>query len=160
MNPITTYFNAERTESLLFVVIGVAAIVFALWGWRRPPFWRGAAWPLLAVALLQLAVGSTVWLRSPQDIQRVQQIVATDPARIHSEEIPRMQTVMKSFAIYRWIETGLLLLGLLCALTAARGGAWQGVGAGLAVQAGLMLALDFFAERRGQAYLAWLSGLA
>ena len=29
----------------------------------------------------------------------------------------------------------------------------------LAPQAGLMLALDYFAERRGEAYLAFLTGL-
>lgn len=157
--PITEYFHAERAESLLFIAVGVLANAMAMWGWRRGPLWRGAAVPLVAVALIQLTVGGTVWLRSPQDVQRVQQIVATDKARVGREEVPRMQAVMKNFVIYRWVEIALLAAGLVLLLAGRRGSAWQGVGVGLAVQSGLMLLLDFFAERRGQVYLDWLQTL-
>lgn len=70
-----------------------------------------------------------------------------------------MQAVIKSFATNRRIEIGVLIASLLVLVLAPRGGAWQGAGAGLAVQAGLVLLLDLFAERRGQAYLAWLQSL-
>lgn len=161
MTPITTYFNAEHAESLVFIAAGVIALALALWAWRvkRTPFWRGAAWPLALIAAIQLVVGGTIFQRSPQDLARVQQIVAQDKARIVGEEIPRMQTVMKSFALYRWIEIALLAAGLALLALAARSSLWQGVGAGLVVQAGLMLLLDFFAEQRGQVYLDWLRTL-
>jgi hypothetical protein len=114
MTPIAGYFNAERAESLLFIAAGVLALAVAVWAWRvkRTSFWQGAAWPLALVAAIQFVVGGTVYQRSPQDIERVQQIVAQDKTRIASEEIPRMQTVMKSFALYRWIEIALLAAGL------------------------------------------------
>ncbi|MET4575977.1 hypothetical protein [Ottowia thiooxydans] len=156
---IETYFNAERAEGLLFAFIGAAAIVIAIWGWRQGAFWRGAAWPLVVVALIQISVGVSVGLRSAKDSQRVQHIVEQEPARIASEEIPRMQAVMKSFATNRWIEIGFLIIGLLVAMFASRGGTMQGAGAGLAVQAGLVLLLDLFAERRGHTYLEWLRTL-
>lgn len=70
-----------------------------------------------------------------------------------------MQAVMKNFVIYRWTEVALLVLGALLWAFAPPASAWRGAGLGLAVQAGLMLALDFFAERRGDAYLAWLQTL-
>ena len=41
----------------------------------------------------------------------------------------------------------------------AAGSVRRGAGIGLFVQAGLMLALDFFAERRGTSYLDWLRSL-
>jgi hypothetical protein len=63
-----------------------------------------------------------------------------------------------SFALYRWIEIGLLALGLALVALSARASWLQGLGAGLAVQAGLMVVLDFFAERRGDVYLDWLRG--
>ena len=159
MGMIETYFNAERIEGLLFILVGVAAVAVAVWGWRQDPFWRGAAWPLIAVALIQLSVGASVGLRSAKDSLRVQHIVAQERGHIASEEIPRMQAVMKSFATNRRIEIALLIVGLLAVLLASRGGAGQGAGAGLAVQAGLVLLLDLFAERRGQAYMAWLQSL-
>jgi hypothetical protein len=158
MDPITTYFEAERAESALFLIVGLLALGVAAWGtWRsRRPWLAGAAWPLTAVALVQITVGASIWLRSPHDAARVHQIVQLAPQRLYSEEIPRMRQVMANFEIYRSLEIGLLATGLLLAAMTARRPAWRGAGLGLALQAALMLLLDFFAEARGRTYLAWL----
>lgn len=156
---IESYFNAERAHGLLFVMISLLAAIVALWGWRQGAFWRGAAWLLLLVALLQLGVGATVWWRAPQDIKRVQLIVQHQKPRLASEEIPRMQAVMRGFAISRWLEIGLIAAGLLLSLLAVRASIWQGIGAGLAAQVALVLLLDTFAERRAASYLGWLKSL-
>ena len=156
---IESYFNAERMHGLMFVAVGLLAAGGAAWGWRDGAFWRGAAWPLVLVGLLQLGAGATVWWRSPQDIARVQHIVAQEKPRLAAEEIPRMQAVVKGFVTNRGVEIALIAAGLLLLMLTARGGIWQGVGAGLAVQAGVVLLLDAFAERRADAYLAWLQTL-
>lgn len=155
MDFIGKYFQAERSESLLFIVIGILSILAALVFWLdiRKPFYNGMAWPLLLVALIQLIVGLTVFLRSPQDMERVNRMAKREPYRIDREEIPRMEQVMKNFMLYRWVEIALSLAGLALILSFREPGYWKGVGAGLFLQAGLMLLLDFFAERRGQAYL-------
>ena len=44
----------------------------------------------------------------------------------------------------------------MVAALAVRRPFWRGVGLGLALQAGLMLLLDLFAEARGSTYLDWL----
>ena len=161
MTPITIYFSAEHAESIVFIATGLIALAFAVWAMRvkRSPIWCGAAWPLALIAAIQLVVGGIIFQRSPQDLARVQQTVAHDTARIASEEIPRMQQVMKGFQTYRWVEVALLAAGLLLLFAAAVGSFWRGVGAGLAAQSGLMLLLDFFAEQRGQVYLDWLRTL-
>lgn len=156
---IETYFNTERAAGLLFTLIGLLAIGVAIWGWRHGPFWRGAAWPLAAVALLQISVGLTYWWRSPGDLQRVQHIVTQEQLRIAGEEVPRMQAVVKSYAISLRIEIAVLAAGLALFILATRGSAWQGAGLGLAVQVGLVLLLDSLAERRARAYLEWLQTL-
>ena len=76
-------------------------------------------------------------------------------------ELPRMTTVVRNFALYRWIEIALLLAGAAAFVAAARGSALRGAGAGLSLQAALMLVLDLFAERRAQVYLGarGLSGI-
>lgn len=156
---LETYFNSERTGGLLFTIVGILAIGAAIWGWRHGPFWRGAAWPLAAVALIQISVGITYWLRSPDDFQRVQHIVTQEQERIAVEEVPRMQAVLKSYAISLRIETALVAAGLALLIFATRGSAGQGAGLGLAVQAGLVLLLDSLAERRAHTYLEWLQAL-
>jgi hypothetical protein len=159
--PIAEYFAAERAESIVFILVGAVALglSFMFWFKLKTPLTRGAAWPLALVAAIQLTVGTTIYVRSPLDAQRVQHVVQKEPARVRSEEIPRMQTVMRKFEQYRYLEMALLAVGAVLGWRARRGSLWQGVGFGLAAQAGLMLAMDFFAERRGAAYLQWLQAL-
>jgi multidrug transporter EmrE-like cation transporter len=158
MNQIEKYFNAEKYESVLFVLVGMVAIATATYFFVRvkQSFYYGMAYPLIAVALIQIVVGGSVYFRSPKDIARVTEIVQTNKVKIQTEEIPRMKTVMKNFAIYRWVEILLLLTGIIMFFYFQPLNIWKGVGAGLAIQAGFMLLLDFFAESRGRIYLEYL----
>jgi flagellar biosynthesis/type III secretory pathway M-ring protein FliF/YscJ len=74
------------------------------------------AYLLIAVALIQIVVGSSIYLRSPKDIVRVNEIAQTHSTKIQSEEIPRMHVVMKNFTIYHWVEIILLLAGIIMIL--------------------------------------------
>ena len=161
MNSIEKYFYAEKYESVIFVLVGVAAIAMATYFFVKvkQPFYNGMAYPLVAVALIQIVVGSAIYFRSPKDISRVNEIVQTDKTRIQTEEIPRMQAVMKNFEIYRWVEIALLALGLIMFFYFQPMAIWKGVGLGLSIQAGFMLLLDFFAESRGAVYLEYLRTL-
>jgi hypothetical protein len=161
MQQITKYFNAEKYESLLFILIGLTAIGFAVYYLTtiKSPFYNGMAYPLIAIASIQLVVGTTVYFRSPKDIARVNNIVKVEKSKIASEEIPRMEVVMKNFDIYRWVEIALLALGLILFFAISPATFWKGLGLGLAVQSAFMLSLDYFAESRGKWYLAFLKGL-
>ena len=161
MQQINDYFGAERLESLLFIALGIVALAIAAYALlaSQNALLRGAAWPLALVALIQLGVGGGVYLRSPKDIARVHHIVQAEGKRVRSEEIPRMEVVVRNFVLYRWIEIGLLVAAILLLAFAPAASAWRGAGIGLLVQAGLMLALDFFAERRAMVYLDWLRAL-
>lgn len=161
MEQITKYFNAEKGESLLFILVGAMAILLSTCFLIKikQPFYTGMAYPFIAIALIQITVGSSVYFRSPKDILRVNQMVQTDKSKIQSEEIPRMHTVMKNFSVYKWIEIALLLTGLFLLIYFHSNTFWKGVGLGLFVQAGFMLLLDFFAESRGKAYFAFLHSI-
>jgi hypothetical protein len=158
MKFITDYFNAEKFESLFFVSVGVIAISAGIYFWvsLKEPYYKGMAIPLILVALIQLVVGTTVYFRSPKDIVKVENIVRNEPEKIKTEEIPRMEVVMKNFVIYRYVEITLMVVGLLLFLYFPSQSFWKGVGVGLFVQAGLMLFLDYFAEKRGTEYLQYL----
>lgn len=114
---------------------------------------------LLVMAALQLVVGSTVFLRSPQAQAEVSHMVAKDRDRLQAEEVPRMQTVMRRFRIYHWLEIAALFIGALFAMAARRGSTARGVGMALVPQSMVMLVFDGLAEARGASYLAWLQSL-
>jgi hypothetical protein len=154
MNPVVRYFNGEKAESYIFILIGVIAFAMALIFFfvLKSSFWKGAAIPFIIVALLQFVVGYTIVTRSPKDIARVEIFLQKEPQRIKTLEIPRMEKVLNNFVMYRYVEIALIILGILLMYSSINDTFWKGVGIGLFIQAGMVLCLDFFAERRGHIY--------
>jgi len=158
---IEKYFNAEKAESLLFLGIGIAGIIVALVFLfvLKTNFYKGAAIPLALVGLMLSVVGYTVYFRSDKD--RIRNVYAYDmnPSELKEKEIPRMEAVMKNFAMYRYTEITLALLGLILFFYFRQNDEmqfWAGLGIGLLVMAVLALGADYFAEKRGHVYMSGL----
>jgi uncharacterized membrane protein len=158
---IEKYFNAEKSVSLLFMLIGIAAVITAIgfFIFLKTNFYKGAAVPLLLFGLLLGIVGFTVYKR--RDADRVRNVYAYDlnPAELRDKEIPRMKTVMKNFVIYRWVEIVLALTGIVLFFYFKDNTDkifWKGFGLTLAIMALTALTADYFAEKRGDIYLKGL----
>jgi hypothetical protein len=155
MEPLFAYFRAEKQESFIFVLIGVAAFVFTAWMWSHRPEWRPAAWPLVLIGLIQISVGGSVGWRTTSQVQAITRSMAEDRPKAKAEEEFRMVVVMRNFQIYKAIEIAVLLLGISLLVFGRTEGA-RAAGWGCVIQAALMLIADGFAEARGRAYLAFL----
>jgi ribosomal protein L15 len=77
MNSVVKYFNGEKAESYIFILIGVIAFAMALYFifGLKTSFWKGVAIPFFVVACLEFVVGYTIVTRSQKDINRVDQFV-------------------------------------------------------------------------------------
>jgi hypothetical protein len=155
---IDSYFGAEKLAALLFIVVGAVAIAWALVLLRRSSRLRGMAWPLIAVALIQLGVGSTVYLRSDAQVARLQQQAREAPAEFKRSEAARMRVVIADFELYRRIQIGLLALGMAIVVLLRNREFWFAFGLGLVLQAFAMLALDHLAEARAHTYFKAVLG--
>jgi uncharacterized membrane protein len=84
MQQITKYFNAEKYVSVLFVMVGLIAILVAICFLIKvnQPFYKGIAYPLIAVALIQIVVGSSVYFSSQKDILRVNELITANKTKI------------------------------------------------------------------------------
>lgn len=154
---IEKYFLAEKQESLLFIIVGIAAIVAAIsfFFLLKSSFFKGAALPLLFVGIIELVVGYTVFKRSDDD--RVRNVYAYDmnPSELRDKEIPRMETVNRNFVIYRWVELAFLVTGIILSMVFGQNPGrtfWYGFGIALSLQAGILLVADYFAEKRALMY--------
>jgi hypothetical protein len=78
---------------------------------------------------------------------------------IQTEEIPRMEKVMRNFILFRYTEITLIFLGVILMYGARQNSLWNGIGVGLFIQSSTVLLLDFFAERRGEVYLEYLKSM-
>jgi uncharacterized membrane protein len=155
---IEKYFDGEKDESRIFLLLGILALLTALlsvlFGDGR--FYTGAAIPLAVIGLLLAVVGFTIYKRSDSD--RIRNVYAYDmnPAELKEKEIPRMKTVMRNFLIYRYTEIILAILGIGLYIYFIRdfnNDFWRGFGLALTVMALIALTADYFAEQRGKKYL-------
>ena len=157
---IYKYFIAEKQESLLFLIIGIVAVVLAVVFWffikSNPSFFKGAAIPLLAIGLIQMVVGDTVYSRTDKQKKEIAYNIGIEPVSfVKQTELPRMKTVIKSFVVYRWVEIAFIVTGLVLIFLFRLNpdkSFWYGLGMALAIQAIMMLGADYFAEKRGKVY--------
>jgi hypothetical protein len=154
---IEKYFIAEKQESLVFLVIGIIAVVLALIFYfaARPPIYKGAALPLLILGLMQAIAGYTVFVRS--DDQRVSQVYAYDmnPDQLKTVELTRMRKVRTNFLIYRWVEIGFIIAGLVLIFIFRNDPIkyfWLGFGIALTLMAAELFSADWIAEKRAVYY--------
>lgn len=154
---IEKYFIAEKQESKLFLLIGVAGIIAAIifFFFLKTSFYKGAAIPLFLIGLLPGAAGYTVYKRSDEDRKRNVYAYDMNPSELKDKELPRMKKVMKNFIIYRYTEIFLFLAGAGLYRFFIRDFSndfWRGMGLAVAVMALLALTADYFAEKRGKVY--------
>ncbi len=154
---IEKYFVAEKNESLLFIFIGIIAIILALvfFFYLKTNWHKGAAIPFLIVGIMHLVIGITIYKRSDADRQRNVYAFDLNPTELKTKEIPRMQKVNKNFVAIRYFEIALLLIGLGLVVSFKNNvdkTFWVGLGIALAIEAVVSLGADYFAEKRAMEY--------
>lgn len=161
---VDVYFTEERIESLFFIIIGSVTLLLSAFFLFiiKYSFFKGMSIPLLMIGLIQLTVGISVYNRSLKDIERVTYFKNYKPEKIQTEELPRMEKVIKKFTIYKWIEL-ILIIGaivLFIAFYTSPQTFWKGLALGVLIQASIMLSLDVLAEKRGQIYMEKLQKIS
>lgn len=158
---IEKYFIAEKHESLVFLVVGILAIVLALifYFMGKTHVLRGAAIPLIFLGLIQAIAGYTVYMRS--DDQRISQVYAYDmnPDQLKTVELTRMRKVKDNFLIYRWIEIGAIIAGIgliILFRNHTEKNFWMGLGITLTLMAAVLFIADYVAEKRAVRYVSLL----
>ena len=154
INNMSSYFVAEKQESVIFIVVGLLAIGLSIWLWMNGHRLKSMAYPLVVIALMQIVVGGLVYLRTDAQLSTLSAQLQVNPAALKAEETPRMQTVLKNFSIYKAVEMLLLIVGVGMIAFLQRNDMAAGIGVGLVLQAAFTLTRDIFAEARGADYLS------
>jgi hypothetical protein len=154
---IEKYFIAEKHESLLFLILGLFAVLLSLifYFGVKINIAKGAAIPLLLFGLIQASVGYTVYQRS--DDQRINNVYAYDmnPVQLKTGELSRIRKVNRNFTRYRLIEAGGIIAGIILALVFYKNPDkqfWVGLGIALALMSAELFVADFIASKRAMHY--------
>jgi hypothetical protein len=157
-----SYFRGERVESLYFVVpAAIAMLVLAYVGLRieKGEFGYALGIPLLIFGLVALGTGLSVGLRTPRQVQQLEQAYAASPATMVAAELPRMQKVNDNWPKYIAVWLVCVIAGLALRFLVSRDWA-HGLGPALVFVGACGLLIDGFAERRARPYTAALSNLS
>jgi len=158
---IYKYFTMEKQGSLVFLIVGIAAVVLAFVFFfaikTNPALFKGLAVPLFAIGMLQAIAGYTVYSRSDKQAKEVAYKIGMEPAKfVSAEELPRMQQVIKNFTVIKWAEVVLFIAGISLVFYFRQNterSFWYGLGITLAIQCALMFGADLFAESNAKKYM-------
>ncbi len=112
--------------------------------------------PLIAIGIIQLIVGGSVYLRTDNQVKTLSAQMHAAPEQFQKGELARMKTVNDNFTIYKVIEIVLLAGGIVLSFAFANTMTWYSVAIGLIAQSSIMLVFDLFAEKRAHEYVAAL----
>ncbi len=153
---ILTYFAGEKHAALLLIAAGVvtaaaaAGLFPARWGLRSLAITLGV------FAVLYLALGIGLHVRTGPQVGRLLQQLGSDAAAFGAEETARMAKVQRNFVLIEYVEVALAVVSVIAALAFKSRSVLVGVAVGLAINAAFLLAFDLVAERRGAVYLTAL----
>jgi hypothetical protein len=157
---ILKYFRAEKDAGFYILIVGAVIIALGAWLWWSGSRYRAMAIPLIAIAIIEVIVGSVIYTRSDKQIDTQTEQYYTDREAYAIAETARMEQVMSGFQIYKWIEISLMVVGAGLAIVYRKRPSFVGVGVGLLIQAAIMLGFDIFAAQRAQVYLDALHRIA
>jgi len=160
MDNITLYFNDEKLQCLIGAIVSViliAASVYFLF--LQKPMLKGIAYTVIPLSTLLIIICVGVIFRTPKDIKRVTKFQIETPQKIQTEEIPRMEKVMKSFNIIKNVELVLLAIGLVILVVFWKNEQLRGIGIGIIIMSISLYTFDHIAEARGENYIRFLKSL-
>lgn len=155
---ITRYFDGEKLAGLVLVALGVVGFAGLAVLWRSS--YRGALIPLGLMAVLQLAVGTGLYLRTDRQVAELRAQLDRSPAEYKSVEGQRMARVMRSFIVIELVELALLCTGIGLAFAFKQRETLFAVGLAIIAQSTVMLIFDLTAEARGRPYVEAITRLA
>jgi hypothetical protein len=155
---IQSYFQAEKQGGFVAMAIGIVAcsVGGGVLLKAGSPFYTGLSIPMVVIGIIELMVGATVARRSDLQSDDLEKLLAESPAEFRALEDPRMTAVMRNFVRIKWLEVLLIVLGLAMILLNQELNFTKGLGAGMFAQGLIMLLFDFFAEKRGKEYAAFV----
>jgi len=157
MNPIDQYFNAEKFQCSVGLVISILFLVVAAYFLSQPSsFYKGMAYSMIPISFLFMMICTMIVLRTPKDIIRVNTYQTSERLKLKTEELPRMNKIMNSFVIIKKVELAVLFLSLIICIVFWKNELMRGISIGLFVQSAALYYFDHHASERGAIYLDFL----
>lgn len=160
MKEIELYFSGEKWQCVIGAVLAIGFIALSVYFLKLgTPFHKGFAYVCIPFMLILIAICISIIVRTPKDLQRVIGFYQTEPAKIKTEELPRMQKVMKLFSTAKKIELLFFALGLVLAIIFWKNDLVRGMAVAVMILGVAFYTFDFSAEFRAKPYKIFLESV-
>jgi hypothetical protein len=160
MNNIEKYFTGEKLQCTVGIILSLISIALAIYFLTtHKPLLRGISFTFIPLSVLLMTICIGVVIRTPKDFERTMIFYKTEPLRMQTDELPRMEKVMKNFSIIKKIEICFFIVGLLMVIFFWKNDLIRGIATGLMIQGFLLFLFDYSAEARGKVYFEFLNSL-
>jgi len=157
MDSIISYFHGEKLQCGIGAILSVFFItVSIILLFQQKAFCKGLAFTIIPFSMLLLFICIGVIVRTSKDIERMTTFYKEKPMSIQSEEIPRMEKVIKNFTIIKNVELVILIIGFAMTFLYWSNELIRGVAVGLLIMGISLYTFDYIAESRGKAYIQFL----
>lgn len=150
-----TYFEGEQRGGLILVGMGAAGLIAGGFLYRNDTdLTRGMAYPLLGIGIAHVGAGIFINVVSRRRIETFTPQITSDVSAFVGSERPRMKGVSTTLTVLKVAEVILIAGGLTMAGLAHRSDrkTLEGIGYGIAIEAGLTFGFDLLASRRASTY--------
>ncbi len=160
MDNILKYFAGEKLQCSIGILLGLSGLLLSVYFiYLSKPVFKGVAFAFIPLSLLLLSICIGIVMRTPKDIKRVSSYYENEPVKMQTEELQRMEKVMKTFPIIKKVEIGFIIVGILLLIFFGNNGIIKGVGIGLIIQGLILYGFDHFAQSRGKIYFEFLNSI-
>lgn len=155
---IESYFTAFKTENLVLMILGAAAVLLAIFFfvYNKAAWQRGFAVPVLVFGMMHCVAGYTNYKKA--DALRVRNTYTYDmsPSELRIKELPRLKDLHK--ATNKFIFINIFFLAAAAGLffyfrNKPLGAHYTGVAAGLSVMAAITIGSSLFMQHKTQGYI-------
>ncbi|SFO54666.1 hypothetical protein SAMN04488519_10836 [Algoriphagus ornithinivorans] len=160
MDSIIAYFNGERVQCTIGAIASILLIACSIFFlFQQKVFLKGIAYAVIPLATLLLVVCLGVLFGVSNHNNKVTTFYNESPGMIQSEEIPRVEQVIKTFSNLMKVEIAIGLIGLILAIVFWNNELIKGIAIGLMLMGLVLLTFDFIAESRAEKYLILLKSI-
>ncbi|MBX3724111.1 MAG: hypothetical protein KF713_19850 [Turneriella sp.] len=150
-----TYFEKEKTAALIGIGGAIAAGGTGGYLATQGDLAKGIGYSLIGIGVIGLVVGGSVYLRTDNQLAKLEKQLETTPREYKTFEGARMERVITQFTILKIAELSIFAGGVATTVvgTTQKAELTTGIGIGLMLDAALLLLFDYFADARAQVYM-------
>lgn len=149
------YFAGEKNGGIWLMSVGAPAAVAGAGLLAHPgEYYRGLAYPLLALGAVEFLGGLIFYLNTNRRVPRLVGQLGSQPKQFQAAELLRMRRVNRELSLLTAVEITLIVAsGALTTVGALRGlDTLSGVGTGILIESTVLFIYDQLAARRALRY--------